>query len=348
VSDGAPGPRPLVSAVVLNWNGEAFIEECLDSLAAQTYPCLEVIVVDNGSTDGSRAWLRSAWQGRRGRLIELPANLGFAEGNNVGIRAARGAYVVLLNNDAVADARWVESLVGAAEADAAVGMCASRVLVRGRESLLDSAGLLLSRDGIGRGRGRLEPDGPAYAREEEALLPSGCAALYRTAMLEEVGLFDADFFAYCEDSDLGLRARLAGWRCRYVPAAVVVHRYSGSTSAYSPFKAFQVERNRIWVMLKSFPPGLLLASVAFTAARYGLQTWGAVRGRGAAGHLARQAPWWSIAGVVVRAWMSALRRGPEMWRRRRRLRASHRVPRTEVSVWLRTYRLGLRELALKD
>ena len=243
---------PLVSVVVVNWNGRPYVADCLASLARQTYPHVEIVVVDNGSTDGSLELLRGDW-GARIHLVAEPVNRGFAGGNNVGMRAAKGAYVALLNNDAVADPRWIERLVEAAEADATVGMCASKIFVQGRDRVLDSAGLLLSLDGIGRGRGRLEPDHPRFARAEDALVPSACAALYRRAMLDEIGLFDEDFFAYCEDSDLGLRGRLAGWRCRYAPGAVVHHRYSATTSPYSPFKAFHVERNRIWVVVKCYP-----------------------------------------------------------------------------------------------
>ncbi len=344
-----PGPveRPLVSVVVVNWNGERYLAPCLESLVRQTYPRLEIVVVDNGSTDGSLALLRRDWAARV-RLVEHPANLGFAGGSNSGIRAAEGEYVALLNNDAVADPGWVGALVSAAESDPAIGMCASRIYVQDRPGVLDSAGLLISRDGVGRGRGRLEPDGAEFARDEDALVPSGCAALYRRAMLDRIGLFDEDFFAYCEDSDLGLRARLAGWRCRYAPSAIVHHRYSGSAGAYSTFKAFHVERNRIWVVVKNFPPALIAASVPWTLARYLVQAYGALRGRGAAGRLADGVPPWALAAVVVRAWAAALARMPEMWRRRRRVQALRRVPRRALGRWLAGHRLGLRELGLKD
>ena len=339
--------QPLVSVVVVNWNGVVFVGECVASLLDQTYPNLEIIVVDNGSTDGSVDLVRREF-GHRVTVLSHPTNVGFAGGNNLGIRAAKGAWIALLNNDAVADPRWVEALMTAAGRDPGIGMCASKVYVWGQAGVLDSAGLLLSADGIGRGRGRLEHDREEFDHEEEALLPSGCAALYRRAMLDHVGLFDEDFFAYCEDSDLGLRGRLAGWRCRYVPTAVVHHRYSGSTSPYSAFKAFQVERNRIWVVTKCYPPGLAVRSLVFTAVRYATQAYGAVAGRGAASRLAGSASPWAVAAIVVRAWGAALARLPEMWRRRRAIDAQRVVSRREVTRWLRTHRLGVRELALKD
>ena len=339
--------RPLVSVIVVNWNGLSYLPDCLGSLAVQSYPAMEIVVVDNGSTDGSVEYLRGG-HGSRVRLVESPANLGFAGGNNLGIRAAKGAYLALINNDAAADARWVEALVGAAESDSRVGMCASKIYVWDRPGILDGAGLQVSGDGIGRGRGRLEPDREEFAREEDALLPSGCAALYRRAMLDEIGLFDEDFFAYCEDTDLGLRARIAGWRCRYVPGAVVRHRYSGSTAPHSPFKAFQVERNRIWVVVKCFPLRMAVASLGYTMGRYALQLYGALIGRGAAAKLAAQQSPWALVGTIVRAWLSALVRFPEMWRRRRAIHSAGKIGRRELERLLRVHRVGLSELALKD
>jgi GT2 family glycosyltransferase len=340
--------RPLVSIVVVTWNGLHLLPACLASLHAQTYPNLEIVVVDNGSTDGSAAWLEQV-ASTRVHVIQSPVNLGFAGGNNLGIQAGKGQYVALLNNDATAEPGWVEALVAAAEADPGVGMCASKIYLQDGDGVLDSAGgLLLSRDGIGRGRGRLERDGPEFARSGEALLPSGCAALYRRAMLDEIGLFDADFFAYCEDSDLGLRGRLAGWRCRYVAEAVVFHRYSGTARAYSPFKAFQVERNRLWVVIKCFPLPLALASLPCSLVRYLAQAYGALSRRGAAGRLASDVPAWWLLRLVVRAWWAALRRLPEMWRRRRHIQSSRRVSAREVRGWLERFHLGIRELALKE
>jgi GT2 family glycosyltransferase len=339
--------RPLVSAIVVNWNGADCLDACLASLLSQTWPALEIIVVENGSTDGSRELLRSRY-GSRITLIESPVNLGFAGGNNVAIRAAKGAYVALLNNDAVAAPGWVEALVEAAEADPRTGMCASKVLVLGGNGVIDSAGLLMSADGIGRGRGRLERDGEAYASAEDALIPSGCAALYRRAMLDEIGLFDEDFFAYCEDSDLGLRGRLAGWGCRYAPTAVVHHAYSRSTAPYSAFKAFHVERNRCFVVLKCFPASAILASVPYTVARYALQAWGAVTRRGAAARLAERTPPTALVMLLFRAWGAAFLLAPRMLARRRRQRPQRRLTAAEWRRTVRAHRLGLRELALKD
>lgn len=339
--------RPLVSVVVVNWNGAAFLEECLFSLARQSYPRTEIIVVDNGSTDGSVDLVKRKYGGRV-TLIESPTNLGFAGGNNLAIRAAKGDYVALLNNDASADPGWIEALVRTAESDDRIGMCASKIYIRRTNRVLDSAGLVVSRDGIARGRGRLEIDRKEFSVEEEVFLPSGCAALYRRSMLEEIGLFDEDFFVYCEDTDLGLRGRIAGWTCRYVPNAIVFHAYSGSVSPYSPFKAFQVERNRIWIIVKYFPPRLILESIFYTLMRFFAQGYGVLSRRGAAGRMAEKTSVWGILRIVPLAYAAAFARFPAMWRKRRRIESLRKVTKRDVYDWFKTYRLRITELAFKD
>src|SRR5262249_20132210 len=161
-----------------------------------------------------------------------------------------------------------------------------KILSFDERNVLDNVGHLIYADSLSRGRGRLEVDRGQYDREEEIAVASGCAVLLRRAMLTDVGLFDADLFAYCDDTDLGLRAQLAGWRCRSVPGAVVYHKSSAASAAYSPLKAFLVERNRAWVAIKCLPAPLLVISPLFTALRLSAQAWGALNRRGAAGRFA--------------------------------------------------------------
>jgi GT2 family glycosyltransferase len=338
---------PLASVVVVNWNGAAFIGECVDSLLDQSYRRVEIIVVDNGSVDDSVEVLRRRY-GAEIRLITRDSNAGFAGGANEGIRASSGAWVAVINNDATADRGWLEALVRAGERDPSIGMCASRILARGEEGVIDSAGLLLSRDGIGRGRGRLERSHGAFDSEEDVLLPSACAAAYRRTMLDEIGLFDDDFFAYCEDTDLGLRGRLAGWRCRYSPLAVVHHDYSRSSAPYSDFKAFHVERNRIWVLVKCFPLRELMLAVPYSVSRYLVQAYGAIVGRGAAAKMKSSSSIWALPRTVFAAWWGASRHLGAMWARRRRIQRNRRVSPSEFRSWLDVHGVSLSELALKD
>lgn len=340
-------PAPDVSAIVLNYDGRGVVEEAVASLVAQRGPKVEVIVVDNGSSDGSDAAIEDRFGGRV-RLVRAGRNLGFGAGNNLGLREARGRHAVLLNNDAVAAPGFVEALVEAAEKGPRVGMVAAKVLDYEHRDRIDTVGHLLYPDGLNRGRGRLETDGGQYDACRTALFPSGAACLYRREMLDEIGLFDESFFLYGDDAELGLRGRVAGWECALAPRAVAWHRYSRSAGAWSALKAFYVERNRVWVLLRSFPAGLVATSPAWTALRLSLQLQGALSGRGAAGRLARERSVPGLAALTLRAWASALRGAPRVLRARRQDRRLRRLGDREFRRLLREFRLPARELALKD
>jgi GT2 family glycosyltransferase len=351
----APPDEPLtaydrtvpVSVIVVNWNGCDHLELCLGSLLRQTLPGVEVMLVDNASSDGSVAFVRERF-GSAVRVLEQAENLGYAGGLNAGIRAARGRYLLALNSDTEVAPDGVAQLVAAADRWPNAGMFAPKILSFDARSVLDNVGHLLYPDGLSRGRGRLEPDHGQYDRDEEILLPSGCAVLLRRAMLADVGLFDTDLFAYCDDTDLGLRARLADWRCRAVPTAVVFHKYSAASAAYSPLKAFLVERNRAWVAVKCLPAPLLLVSPLFTALRLAAQAWGVLSRRGAAGRFATAHSPWALLVVLLRAYAAALRGLPGAWRKRRVVQRRRRVSTWEAIGWLRRFGMGVREVALKD
>ncbi len=339
--------QPKVSVIIVNWNGKSLLGECLDSLAAQTAKGIETILVDNGSQDGSAEYVREQYPAIR--LIELPENLGFAGGNNAGIRVARGEYIALLNNDTKADPAWLQNLLSAIESSPnSTGMWASKILSYDNPEIFDNVGLLLYPDGLGRGKGRLEKDQGQYDQPEEAFFPSGCAGLYSREMLTEVGLFDEEFFAYADDVDIGLRARLAGWGCRYVPSAKVYHKYSASSAAYSPIKAFLVERNRIWVMLKYFPLELVLLSPIFTFVRLLVHLFGAVTGKGASGKFSEQHSIFKAMAILLKAWWAAIVALPYVITRRRLAAGLRRLSRVDFYRLLCTFRLSVREVALKD
>ena len=185
--------------------------------------------------------------------------------------------------------------------------------------------MLVARDGSSkqRGQGRMPDDFPVA---EEALFPSASAALYRRAMLDEIGGFDDHFFLYCEDTDLGLRARWAGWKCLYVPDAVVEHHYSYSAGRASTVKAYYVERNRLFVLAKNFPARMLLAAPFTAAARYLWHVWYILRGRGSAarfraeGNAGPRMVWY-----VVRAHAALIGNARRLWRQRREIRAHARI-----------------------
>lgn len=340
-----PDSSPLVSVIVLNWNGMQFIEACLGSVLRQTYPNFELIVVDNASTDGSLELIQQQFP--EVTLLPSATNTGFGGGNNLGIALSKGAYIAVLNNDAEVDPGWLQEMVTAAESDPQVGMCAPKILSMADRRTIDSVGgLLIYADGIGRGRGRLEPDNGQYDRLPDILVPSGCSALYRRTMLDAVGLFDEEFFAYCEDTDLGLRCRLAGWKAISVPTAVVYHHYSGSAGKYSSTKAFLVERNRIWVMVKNYPVRWMLRSLPSTLWRYVYQVYSVLAGKGSAGSF--EGTKFELFMILLRAYAAALRGLPRMLAKRRAIQATRRVSDEEIAGWFRAFGLDVAELVLKQ
>ena len=248
---------PLISVVIANWNGRQILEKCLKSLAAQTYPAVEVIVVDNGSTDGSAAWVAAYFPSVR--LIVNADNRGFAAANNQGVRQSRGAYVATLNNDAWVEPDWLAELIAALARDPRLGMAASQMLFADQPEVINSTGICLDRCGISWDRHGGQAARQAEAEPTEVFGPCAGAALYRRELLLAVGLFDEDFFAYLEDVDLAWQARWRGWKAIYVPSARVYHMHSATSHEGSPFKTYWLYKNKIHMIAKNYPiPHLLL------------------------------------------------------------------------------------------
>jgi hypothetical protein len=250
--------NPLVSIVVLNWNGDGYLQECLSSVCKTEYAGIEIIVVDNGSTDDSLAWLRRQ---EKIALIENSRNEGFARGNNTGFAHARGRYVVALNNDMVVEPSWLNEPVRRLEEDAGVGIVACRQMnYRDRETV-DVLYHIIAKDlsFFPCGRGKRYASMPGAKNAGYVLSASGGSAVYRKKMLDEIGGYDERFFAYCEDADLSMRAFLAGWKCLFVPGAVAYHRGSASFARVPEKVSFYGQRNRYLLMYKYFPFSLILA-----------------------------------------------------------------------------------------
>jgi GT2 family glycosyltransferase len=341
------GSVPLLSVVIPNWNGKRFLEECIDSLKAQTFRNFETILVDNGSTDGSAQFIEDKY-GAFVRTIRLAKNLGFTGGNNVGIRAAKGEFIVLLNNDTWTDPRWLEELVKTTEVDPCIGMWGSKIYSYDKRDQIEAVGELIYRDGLCRSKGQFEPDRGQYERMEEILFPPGCGAMYRKRVFDEVGLFDEDFFAYADDAEIGIRARLAGWKSLYVPRAILYHKNSGTGGQYSPFKAFYVERNRFWITLKYFPLPLLFLSPIFTFYRFAFQAYGALTHRGAAGQFTKRYSPWRLVWILFKAYGLGFRGLPRMWKKRIRLKTIRKVSYAEVLSWFQRFGIGAKEIALRN
>ena len=332
-----------MTVIVPTLEGGENLRQCLAALRAQTFADSEVVVVDNSGRGVARAPAAEAGA----RVIENGENVGFGAAINQGIEAAPAEFVCTLNDDAVPDPRWLEELVQACRRDGSVGMCASQIRLAESPDRLDSAGMQIYPDGSSKQRGWMAPVA-AFNAPEEVLFPSACAALYRSTMLERVGQFDPDFFLYCEDTDLGLRARRAGWRCVYVPSAVVYHHYSVSAGRASTTKAFYVERNRGYVAVKNFPAWIWPAVPLFSLARYAMHFWGLITGRGLAAEFRRgDEKWWKLAIIVLLANFQVLAALPGLLAKRRRARRNRALSGWAFWRLLRRHSITARELTLQ-
>ena len=236
----------MFSVIIPNWNGLRFLPTCLNALRHQTFSDFETIVVDNGSSDGSREFIAREFP--EVRVIALESNRGFAPAVNTGVRAARGDVVVLLNNDTEADSNWLAEIARALEANPRAGMIVCKLRLFDKRDHLHSAGDFYRVDGIPGNRGVWEPDHGQYDDARGIFGGCGGAVAYRKTMLDEIGAFDEALGSYCEDVDLNWRARLAGYQVVYAPKAIVYHMVSATGGG--AYASFFVGRNFIWVLAK--------------------------------------------------------------------------------------------------
>ncbi len=241
-----------VSVVIVNWNGKGYLETSLPFLSKQTYADYEIILVDNGSSDGSADFVSEHFP--QVQVIRNDTNLGFGAANNIAIQQSSARFIATVNNDTRVSTQWLGELVRAAEeTDRDVGMYASKILFHHLPYLIDSAGITVDRIGTAWNRSSGELDATDDVEPIEVFGACAAAALYRREMLNEIGLFDENLFAFYEDVDLAWRARLAGWRCLLVPTATVYHTHSGTARKDPPLKSYLMSRNKSWVTLKNYP-----------------------------------------------------------------------------------------------
>ena len=296
---------PKVTVVIVNWNGERFLDRCLAALMAQTVAPHEIILVDNASSDGSVDIVR------RYPVVQLMLpgqNTGFARGNNLAIAAssAESEWIALLNPDAYAEPRWLETLLLAVKSHPEFDVFGSKLVNAANPALLDGAGDAYHISGLvwRMAHGVVAP--PSGEREREVFSPCAAAALYRRSAVRELGGFDEDYFCYVEDVDLGFRLRLAGRRCLYVPQSVAHHVGSGTTGGqHSDFALYHGHRNLVWTFVKDMP-GILfwLLLPLHLALNLASIAWFTLRGHG---------------GVILRAKRDALLDLPQAWRKRRKI-----------------------------
>ena len=283
---------------------------CLGSLREQSFKDSETVLVDNGSTDDSVAFVNRNFP--EVRVLPLPENRGFSAAVNAGIGVSRTEYVALLNNDTEVDPEWLEALVRAAESYPEAGSFASKLVDFNDRRILDGAGDVLRRSGLPYRLGHGEPDRGQY--DEVAFVFGACAgaALYRRSMLDDIGVFDEDFFANCEDGDLSFRAQLAGYRCVYVPESVVYHMGSATFGKRSPTAVRLGTRNSLCLLVKNLPTPLVPGYLPFIVA----------------GQLSRLVVTASTStlGAHLEGLAGALRLLPLMLMKRREIQKHRRVP----------------------
>lgn len=268
-----------VSVVIPNFNGIAFLDSVLGSLEGQTERNFEVIFVDNGSTDGSCSFVAGSYPWVH--LIELPENFGFCRAVNEGIRAAKAPYVLLLNNDTEVAEDFVEEMLAAIKRHENAFSCAARMVQYHDRDRIDDAGNYYCALGwsFARGKGK---DIHRYEKEEKIFAACGGAAIYRKKILDKIGLFDEEHFAYLEDTDIGYRARIQGYENWYAPKAVVYHVGSGTSgSRYNQFKTRYSSRNNVYLIYKNMPFLQILLNLPFLIVGFGIKLlFFAVKGMG--------------------------------------------------------------------
>ncbi len=332
---------PLVTVAIPTLIAGPMLENCMKALEQQGFRAFEVVLIDNGASRLESVPFPLSFPVR---VITPGSNIGFGAAVNLAIQAAAAPFVATLNDDAVPDPDWLSALVQEMQRDPSVGMCASRIRSVA-DGQLDSAGMLICLDGSSKQRGHGKPvqDFPV---SEETLFPSACAALYRRQMLDEIGFFDEDYFLYCEDTDLGLRAVWGGWKCRYVAGATVSHHYSQTAGAVSPLKARYVERNRLWVAIKNFPARALPMMPFVALTRYLWQFRAVRNGQGAAGEFIQSGnTLFGAAGILLRAHWETLVLLPALLRKRAAIRRTRKATPAEFMSLVRRHAISARELA---
>jgi GT2 family glycosyltransferase len=328
----AATPSPRVSVVIPSWNGRQWLDLVLPSLERQRFRDFEVVVVDNGSTDGTAEHLRARRPGVR--VLALESNLGFAAGVNRGIRETRGEYVALVNNDIELHEDFLGALVDALDSSPGAASVTAKMLELRDRSVIDGAGDVLRWSGLVVPRGRGQRDTGQYDAPAEVFSACAGAALYRRTAFDEVGLFDEAFFAQMEDVDWGFRARLLGHGCRYVPGAVAYHAGSASMrrgERPDPWFWGLAVRNCIWMWAKCYPADAIVRHAHLLLGHELAGFYFALRE--------------GMARAQLRAWGAALRGLPRVLRQRRAIQAGRRVDRAELERVIAPEVVSLRLLA---
>ncbi len=344
-----------IAIIIVNWNGKKLLKNCLDSVFNQTYLNFDVYFVDNGSNDGSSDYVLENYL--NAKIIQLEKNTGFARGNNIGIKKAleddKVEYIVTINNDTKAEIDFLEKLVVSAESNKEIGSVAPKMKFFYEPELIDSVGVLIHKDGGGLSRGNRELDEGQFDQQEEIFGACGGAALYKKAMLKDIEYgdneyFDNDFFAYYEDLDLAWRARLREWKTITCPEAVIHHIHSATAVSYSSFKAFHVNRNRFFVIIKSYPFWMMIKALfILTPIRY-LHLFNSIRTKKGPSHkLKSNTSGLEPIKIVLRGWLSVIYFMPKMIIKRWQIQRARKVNNLQVKKWFEDYSAKMEDMIYK-
>jgi GT2 family glycosyltransferase len=348
-----------LALVIPNYNGKKRLKACLVSVYSQNFPNLKVIVVDNGSTDGSAKMIKRFFP--QTQVISLPKNLGFAGGMNVGIRVALKEksvkYVCSLNNDIVLAPGYFSALTQAAanysQKNIHWGLLGAKLLFQSDSQIINTVGTLIGRDGSGMEKGFKEEDQGQYNKTVEIFGACGAAVLYKREMLQKTAYqnkegddcyFDEDFFAYYEDLDLNYRSRLLGFSAFYVPQAVGYHAHSATGKSFSPFKSFHVYRNQIFVLLKDFPLPFLFLGFLILPFRYIMLLVSVLLGKGPSFELSKKSGGPKTAWIAVSAWGSVLKHLPRMLKKRWQIQKNRKISNQEFNGFFKKYRADFKKM----
>ncbi|MDH3688464.1 MAG: glycosyltransferase family 2 protein [Gammaproteobacteria bacterium] len=323
------GPcTPTVGVVIVNWNSGKYLERCIEAISRQTHRPNKIVVVDNGSTDGSIVAIETRYHDVR--ILKLAENIGFAGANNRAIAMLKDSdWVALVNPDAFPTANWLAEMLRVVEENTGYDFFGCRLVQADDHEILDGTGDVYHVAGLGWRRDYGKPAGAAERGNDEIFAPCAAAAIYRREVLDAVNGFDESFFCYFEDVDLGFRLRLAGYRCMYVSSAVVYHQGSASFGKRSDFSVYHGHRNLVWTYVKNMP-GVLFWWYLPQHFLLNLATilWYVLHGR---------------TSVILKAKWDALKGLPVMCRRRRAIQASRKVSISDIRKvmargWIVLYR----------
>ncbi len=290
---------PLVSIIIANWNGGHTFEDCLRALSKIFYKNFEIILVDNNSTDASENLIKNFFPPSKFKIVKNKENLGFATANNQALKYVKGKYVLLLNNDTKVHPDFLKLLITKAESDPLIGVIQPKIYMMDKENYLDNAGSLITSIGFFEHVGFGEKDGKKFDSEREILSAKGACMLIRTKVINEIGLFDKDFFSYFEETDFCWRVWLIGYKVIFYPKAHIYHKVGFTIKRLDVLNInFHYYKNRISSLIKNLEfKNLIFILPAHLFVSFGIAFVFLIRRQPKNTLMILKAIWWNIKNI---------------------------------------------------